>query len=272
MSHGSLKHVTWTDRVNRIIARMLGKRSNFKKPDNLDTSSLVFVLTIIFFAFLMWFSTGFYYLGENQFGILQRYGLVQVVVKGVRVGFTWPYPFGGIEIMDSGVSKPLQLGRRGQDNSTYIALSKDQILVAILGQFTYQLVDPKSLFINYYQDQEDFDNLVRIVILAQLHQYIIQYNFNDLIEGNLTVIAEEIAKKSNALLHKYGITLVRLKINGVSGYTFKDKNSANDQQIKGSDIAIMNSLQMKALQIDGRVMNRKVERDRYVIRLRNSVE
>lgn len=207
------------DKINRKIARILGKKGNHKvKPQN--TSSFVFWLLVIILSGLLWFVSGFYYLSEGQYGLVMANGQISHVVTGLKVGFTMPYPYGSITAVDGNVSNILTLGNAGPDKTSYLALSNDGKWLALDVQFTYQIVDP-VMYYNNCDEQSSPDNLVRSKLQLVFHDYLAHKDYALAKNANLTVIGNNIRNQAGVMLSKYGIAVVKLSINKLQNYDEK---------------------------------------------------
>lgn len=223
------------DKINRKIARILGKKGNHKvKPQN--TSSLVFWLLVILLSGLLWLVTGFYYLGEGQYGLVMTNGKIVHVVTGLKVGFTLPYPYGSIMAVDGKASNMLILGNAGPDKTSYLGLSNDGKWVALDVQFAYQIVNPVVYYNNYDAAQNNLDNLVRSKLQLVFRDYLAQKDYIAAKNANLTVIGNNVRDKASVMLSKYGITMVKLSINRLQTY---DENSSTitDASVKTVQLA-----------------------------------
>ena len=98
MNHGKIKPPKsdgdFTERLNKRIGKLLGKKLNTKLPNTDDTiKNWSFVLVTFFSVLLLWGISGFYYLEENQYGLISQNGAFQKTVVGPDAGFFLPYPF-----------------------------------------------------------------------------------------------------------------------------------------------------------------------------------
>lgn len=201
------------ERLNKKIARLLGKKNRASPPPK-KTSNLSFSVIVIVFSLLLWFATGFYYLGENQFGLVLYNGRVVDVIKGIKVGFTKPYPFGDIEIIDASISDFIDLNNIASGN--FIALTHDLTAIKVDAKFNYQVSDPVKVFKTTLQKQNNLDNLITWEVQEQIHSYFSKKNRNEIIKSNLTVTANEIKGLVNQKISDIGIKLIKLNINALS--------------------------------------------------------
>ncbi|MFN7094526.1 MAG: SPFH domain-containing protein [Burkholderiales bacterium] len=215
MNHGNTNRSNdnldeFIERLNKKIAKLLGKQD--KQPPTGKTTNLAFALIILLFSLVVWLLTGFYYLGENQYGLVLTDGRITKVVKGLRVGFTLPYPFGGIEVLNAGVSDLLTVGTASDNASNYMVLTKDLFPIAVEAKLAYQITDPKTLYLNYLQQTDNLNNIVQWQLEQQLHNYIAQKTSSELSKINLTIMANQLREQANGALSKYGVDIVKLAV------------------------------------------------------------
>jgi regulator of protease activity HflC (stomatin/prohibitin superfamily) len=202
------------ERLNQKIARMLGKNKQVSNiPEPKKTSNFAFSIMIIGCTIMLWLTTGFYYLGENQFGVILQNGKIVSVVKGIKVGFTAPYPFGNIEVINGDISNFIDLSTLS--DSGFSILSRDVAMIKVDAKFNYQVYDPSILFRTVLQKQSSMDNLVSIIVQNELHHYFSNKLKNDILRANLTVLSSEVRDLINARLSAYGIKIVKLNINSL---------------------------------------------------------
>ena len=217
MNHGNTKQKPphnkidiVVERINKKIARLMGKKG--KLPPQKKTSNVVFSIMVVSFSILLWISTGFYYLGENQSGLILQNGTVTKVVKGIKVGFTLPYPFGNMEVIDTSPSEMIDLSKVNLSSVDFNVLSQDLYTIQAAAKFSYQLVNPQLAFQSVLQKQDNLDSFVAWQVQIALHDYFMHKLNSEIVKANLTVIANDIRDHLNDNLAKSGITLVKLNI------------------------------------------------------------
>ncbi len=198
------------DRINKKIARLMGKKG--KLPPQKKTSNTAFSIIVIVFSMLLWASTGFYYLGENQSGLILQNGSVTNVVKGIKVGFTLPYPFGSMEVIDTSPSDIIDLNKVNSSSADFSVFSQDLYPIQAAAKFSYQVVSPKLAFQEVLQKQDNLDSFVAWQVQMALHDYFIHKLNSEIIKANLTVIANDVRDKLNTTLAKSGLSLLKLNI------------------------------------------------------------
>ncbi len=217
------KTLTGVDRVveqlNQKIARMLGKNGGHKKPSPKKTTNFTFSIVIFCCSLILWITTGVYYLSENQFGIILKFGEIVRVEKGIKVGFTAPYPFGGVEVLSSDISQLIDFSNLPQTTPTF--LSRDLGLVNVDGKFNYQIYDPSLLFQNILQKQTNMDTYVSILVQNELRDYFSKKLKSDILKENLTIAAGEIRDNVNQKMSGYGIKIIKLNISSLEDYQSK---------------------------------------------------
>lgn len=234
MSHGNPKKNTgpgmdaFIERLNQKIARLLGKKSKHPLAPPDKTSDGGFALIVFVVALLLWGVTGFYYLGENQSGVILTNGSITDVVKGIKVGFVWPYPFGNIEIIDTNISNLLKISKDDIGSDGYVVLSNDLVPIKIDAKFSYQVTNPQLLFLNVLQKNDNLDEMVRFAIWQKLHAYISHNSQNNVARDNLTVMAGLVRDDANIRLANSGIKVVKLEINSLS-YPNNNVNETNEE-------------------------------------------
>ncbi|MBP9742459.1 MAG: hypothetical protein KBD37_03780 [Burkholderiales bacterium] len=222
MNHGNIKYKIFhnidaiVEQLNYKLGRLLGKRDQRPSNKNKKISNLVFSILILGCSLLLWLATGFYYLGENQFGIILQNGKIVKVVKGINVGFTAPYPFGSIAVLDATISDFIDLNKMGLTNGNFTILSRDLRQIKVDAKFNYQVVDPAKLFKTALQMQSNLDNIIAWSLQDQLRDYFISESNNEILKANLTVVANEIRSAVNQRLAVNGIKIIKLNINSLT--------------------------------------------------------
>jgi regulator of protease activity HflC (stomatin/prohibitin superfamily) len=196
------------DYINRGFGRLLGKKNQPIEPK--ETSNATFSVIILFSCAVLWLCTGFYFLAENEYGLIFINGKIVDVKHGIKVGMTLPYPFGDIEIIDGAPSKIITIG--ANPANAFIALDKNLIPVLITAKFNYQITNPKKLFLNHLQDQDEFENEILWNVQSQITSFIAKKDITELKITNLTVLSNEISKQLDLILDSYGITMPKFVI------------------------------------------------------------
>ena len=200
--------------LNNKIAFLLGKRN--RQPNfNAKTSNSTFFIIISSCALLLWLSTGFYYIAENQFGIILHYGRAAMVKRGVAVGFTLPYPLSTIEILDSKISKLISF----KDNSKHeklVLLTSDLHPINIDGNFSYQINNPMRLYKNYLQRQQSLDEVILWNLQNSLHNLVSKLDRSSLSTMSLVDVQNMLTVVVNQRLSSYGVRVVKVNVLAVN--------------------------------------------------------
>ena len=186
----------------------MGKKN--KMPPVKKTSNMAFGLIVLVFSILLWITTGFYYLNDNQFGLIIQNGRIVQTVKGIKVGFTAPYPFGGVEIVDANNSDLIDVS--SMSSGAFSVLSQNLEQVVVDAKFTYQIYNPELVFKTILQRQDTLDNFATWKMQASIHDYFRQKETKDILGANLTVAANEIKNEINQKLAPYGIKVTKINI------------------------------------------------------------
>ena len=203
------------EKINKKIAVLLGKKphkNHFPHKKGTSNKTFIFLITSVFL--LLWFTTGFYYLSEDQTGIVITDGKIAKTIDGMRVGFVWPYPFSDIEIVDTAVSDFIKTSTdEALDN--YVTISKDLAPIAINAKFSYQVVNARLLFLNILQKNDNLNDVVKFQIWSELHKYMAMNTKDDIAKTNLTVMSSEVKSKVNQVLANLGLNVVKLQIDAI---------------------------------------------------------
>ena len=206
------------EQINQKIAWLLGKNNSNKQPPK-QTSNFRFSIIILCCLLMLWLITGFYYLGDNQYGLILRNGEIVKVENGMKVGFTAPYPFGDVEVINSDVSKFIDLSILSQNDPTI--LSRDLSMIKLNAKFDYQIYDPSVYFVTILQKQNNMDTYLSIIVQNELHSYLGSRLKSEILKSNLTVVASEIRDQVNQKISAYGIKIVKLNINSLNDVEIK---------------------------------------------------
>ena len=229
----------FTERLNQLIGRILGKKPNRPRPD-LDseskTANLTFIVIVLFSLLGLWALSGFYYVPDTQSALVFQSGKYQKTLQGPNAGFTLPYPFGSVIAVDTGVSDRLFIGKTSAIDTGYLAITKDLVGVSVNAEFSYQVVDPSKLFMNYLQEDNDVDTLMIQLVEQKMHTFIATNAANDLLTGNLIVLSNQLRDTANEELANYGIKLVKLNLSELKRYTVV-ANVATKSAVSTSEVA-----------------------------------
>ncbi|HLX54185.1 MAG TPA: SPFH domain-containing protein [Aquella sp.] len=203
----------FVERLNKGFGKLLGRKDNSPPPK--ETSNAAFSIIILGACLLLWICTGFYFLGENEYAIIQTNGKIADVKRGIKVGLTLPYPFGNVEIIDALPSKLLTIG----DNSTksFIVLDENLKPVSISAKFSYQIDNPKVLYQNHLQDQDTFDTEVLWQVQSKIRDIVATRSISELGAANFTVLSKEVLGLLSPSLASYGIILNKFTIVSIQG-------------------------------------------------------
>lgn len=203
------------EKINQKIAKILGKKPHNKFPRQNETSNKIFIIIIVGILLFLWFSTGFYYLGENQAGIVLTNGRISRVINGIKVGFVLPYPFSDVEIVDTSVSNFIKISKDDALDD-YTTSSKDLVPVSINAKFSYQVSNPQLVFLNILQKNDNLNDVVKFQIWQELHNYIAKNTKDDIAKKNLTVMSIEVRNMVDQDLANLGLRIAKLQIAAIN--------------------------------------------------------
>jgi len=203
----------FVERLNKGFGKLLGKKDNSPPPK--ETSNATFSIIILGSCLLLWLCTGFYFLGENEYGLILINGKIVDVKHGIKVGLTLPYPLGNVEIIDAAPSKVLTIG----DNSTksFIVLDENLQPVSISAKFSYQIDNPKILYQNHLQDQDAFDTEILWQVQSKIRDIMATRSISELGSTNFTVLSKEVLGLLGPTLASYGIIFNKFTIVSIQG-------------------------------------------------------
>ncbi|HMT03115.1 MAG TPA: SPFH domain-containing protein, partial [Burkholderiales bacterium] len=232
------------NKINNKIAKILGKKCNSKNSFNGQNNKVkiknwIFSLTIIFLLIFLWAITGFYYLSDNQYGVVIRNGKIDRVVKGIKFGFNAPYPIDQLYLINAAVSENIHIGKASFDDADYVILSKDLKPFEFTANFTYQIIEPKALFLSILQNENKIIEIVKCKMRIAIRQYIASKIESELLDANLIVTANEIRYKLNQDLLNYGIKINKLDIESLNKFK---TNTLTKNANKPIDVPIVNKL------------------------------
>ncbi len=218
----------FVENLNKLLGRLMGKKDNSPPPKPEQTSNTTFSVIILFSCLLLWICTGFYFLSENEYGLILNNGKVVDVKRGIKVGFSLPYPFGNVEIIDATPIKAVTIGDTPANSFTVLDENLSPVLIS--AKFSYQITNPKVLYQNRLQDQDDFDTEILWLVQSNIRDAITLKSSSELKSANLTVLSNEISGKLSSVLVSYGIVLDKFAITGItsSGTDTSSKNQAKD--------------------------------------------
>jgi regulator of protease activity HflC (stomatin/prohibitin superfamily) len=204
----------FVENLNKWFGRLLGKKDNLPPPQPQQTSNTTFSIIILLSCLLLWFCTGFYFLSENEYGLILANGKVVDVKRGIRVGFSLPYPFGNVEIIDATPIKAVAIGDTPANSFT--VLDENLLPVLVGAKFSYRITNPKILYQNRLQDQDAFDTEILWQVQSKIRDAIALKSSSELKSANFTVLSNEISDKLNSILVSYGIALDKFTILSIS--------------------------------------------------------
>jgi regulator of protease activity HflC (stomatin/prohibitin superfamily) len=225
MNHGNNKHQSgkvkpgkidnFVDHLNKGFGRLLGKKDNSPIPAPNQTNNITFSIVILCASLLLWFCTGFYFLDENDYGLILRNGKVVNVKRGIKAGLTLPYPFGNVVIIDAAPSKMLSIS--DSPNTSYNVLDKNLQPLFINAKFSYLVTNPKILYQNHLQNQDDFDDEILWQVQSKIRDILAARSITELKSNNFTILSKELVTKLNSSLKSYGIELNKFTIQSIGG-------------------------------------------------------
>jgi regulator of protease activity HflC (stomatin/prohibitin superfamily) len=198
----------FVERLNKGFGKLLGRRDNSPPPK--ETSNATFSIIILGACLLLWLCTGFYFLSENEYGLILTNGKIVDVKRLIKVGLALPYPFGNVEIIDATPSKVVTIG--GNLAKSFMVLDKNLLPVSIGAKFSYQIDNPKILYQNHLQDQDEFDTEILWRLQSKIRDIMATKSISELGTTNLTVLSNEISGLLAPTLASYGITLNKFAI------------------------------------------------------------
>jgi membrane protease subunit HflK len=199
--------------LNKKIGLLLGKTRNSSPPK--QTSNLNFSLIILCFTVLLWLSTGFYYLADNQYGLIFSNGRLISVENGMHVGFTKPFPFGDIQFLDNNVSDYIDLNKNNFNGHNLVVLSRDLHPLKIDAKFNYQIVNPQLVYTKLMLQNTSIDKILVVKVKNEIRSYLTGFSLDEITQQNLTILANEIKDSINKNLAVYGVKIIKLNINSI---------------------------------------------------------
>jgi membrane protease subunit HflK len=233
------------DKLNRKIARLLGKKGNAKPLENNNSnnggngnndggviSNRTYAIVMLMCVLLLWLATGVYYVGENTYGLVMVDGQIKKVVTGPAVGVNMPIPLGGVVLVDGAATSMKGIGL-SEMNGGYVALSKDLVPLELVGQYSFKVVNSQLMYNNLEITPQNIENTVKFNLLAATHRVLAKQDYASLKMANLTILAKDIVDNANNQLIKDGLTLVKLNINRLhlAAYTETTSTLADDTSL-----------------------------------------
>lgn len=222
------------DNINHKIGRMLGKKNKRIPPQKIKSST--FTIIIVIFSLALWGLTGFYFILENQYGVILFKGRVSHVVSGLKFGITWPYPLGEVKRFNNKVTHMSNIGLDGEENSSYFAMTQNLVPVEIVAQFNYQVDNPTDFFVNTLQIQTNIEDMVRLNLQAKLHEELSKNSFEDLAKVNLTIFSNNLRNTTNQELLNSGLKINKLNINKLKQQNMENKIISSESKVQANYI------------------------------------
>jgi hypothetical protein len=220
-------------KINKIIARMLGKKGNNSSnnvPNNVDNEFINMLIVCLCFL-LVWSLTGLYYIEDGYTGIIQNLGSKRKVVDGGSFGFTLPYPFTKIQKVYTNPIEHIPLGEDNQTRSQLVNQKAQKIVFD--GDFNYLIKYPLLLSDSLVFNHDKLNNFVRMSIKSEL----LNYANNEFESKNINfgIISTNIKIKVNQFLNGYGMELLLLNIKDIKwqslSYTTTNINESSVMDI-----------------------------------------
>jgi len=208
----------------------------YEIPERLLSLGITPVLGIGFF---LWLATGFYQVGPDEVGVVQRFGEVnRVVQSGLRYHF--PYPVETVKTPKVTEVKRIEIGFRTVGKNQFrtvekesIMLTGDENIVDAEMIVQYKLKDPESYLFNFVRPVLT----VREASEASLRTIIGRHGIDKALTAGKLMIQEETKSLLQAILDKYesGIQVVAVQLQDVSPpksviAAFKDVASAKEDK------------------------------------------
>lgn len=226
------------EKINQQLAKILGKKDNNNLDNNLSSSK--FILLLIINLLLLWCITGFYFVGSNQYAIFYKNGKMIDIIKGVKIGFTYPIPFGDYQLINANLGDTLSINT----NRKEWKLSKDLKPLKVTVIFNYKINNIKKFYENFGFVQ-DTNKLIFLLFNMQLREYIASKDSNVLVHNSLIAQGNEFRDTLNKQFEVYGINISKLYFEMLTVIdnddNFKEKNDIikkYKQELKLLNLAI----------------------------------
>ncbi|MFO0319816.1 MAG: SPFH domain-containing protein, partial [Neisseriaceae bacterium] len=154
-----------------------------------------------------------YYIYDGYFGLIVDNGKLQEVVKGPKLGITLPAPFSNVIVVDGHTTNIKYLTVDGLNDINYRDLTRDNIEINAVAEFSYQILDPKKLYYKVDVEKNNIENIVRSTLSSDFHNYIINESYIILHNSNLTIISNQIKDNVNKKLASFGLSVTKFNIN-----------------------------------------------------------
>lgn len=236
------------ERVNKKIAKLLGKKDNNNTNDNLSFSK--FILLLIFNLLFLWSITGFYFIGSNQYAIFYKNGKMIDIIKGVKIGFTYPIPFGDYQLINANLENTLSI-----DSNKEEVLSNDLKPFKVNVIFSYKINNIKNFYKNFGFVQ-DINKLIFLLLNVKLREYIASKNSVLLTNNSLIAQGNEFRDNLNKEFEIYGINISKLYFEALkianNENKFEEKNILNEyeHELDLLNLSIKNNKNMAKKEFD----------------------
>ncbi len=247
MSRGNIDNnssgPTLVDRLNARLARLMGKKDQHKFNKPSVPSNKQFLIILIIMVVFLWLLTGFYYIPDNNYGLILKRGKIDKVENGLQIGFTLPYPFAEVVLIDASNSN-ITIGKQGNNEYNPVVTSDNRRLV-MAAEISYRINDPRKFFLTFYQDDMNLDQRVNYLAMAITQDYMLHQQSTNLLKSSTIVTSNDIRRLSNTILEKYGIELTKYAINILS---VNNQQIQLSQKLSSSDSNLANKLLEEANQ------------------------
>lgn len=259
VKHGSVDN--FIERLNKAFGKLLGKKDNTPLPPPKQTSNAIFSIIILSSSLLLWLCTGFYFLDENEYGIILTNGKIADVKHGIKVGVTFPYPFGNVEIIDATLHPVIAISNDKGVDKPFTVLDKNLLPVSINAKFSYKITDPEILYKNRLQEQVSFDDEILWQVMSKIRYAIAMKSLEEIKTTNFTVLSNEISDSLNLALVSYGIKVDKFTIVGIDEANLA-VSSESQVVIPLGQIESAGIKESGEMSQGGRIFTREVIRDR----------
>jgi regulator of protease activity HflC (stomatin/prohibitin superfamily) len=231
MNHG--KTESGLDRLNRRLAKLMGKRDNKPSPAPKIPSDGKFAGIMLILLVCLWGLTGIYYIPVNSFGIISLNGQLKQIKSGVALGMTLPFPFSDIIVLDAdNIEIKVTNATTSHTTPSLMAWSKDnqQLSLAVAAQF--RLTNPQYYFSNYYQETSSLNSKMNALLASVIMNYLSKQTLATSLAQNHALLANNIQQLAMPVLANYGFSLTKLSVQSVESVklTTTQANSKNTPQ------------------------------------------
>jgi len=208
----------------------------YQIPEKILSLGAVPILGI---ALLLWLGTGFYQVGPDEVGVVQRFGKVnRVVQSGLR--YHYPFPVETVKTPKVTEVKRIEIGFRTVGKNQFrtvekesIMLTGDENIVDAEMIVQYKLKDPIAYLFNFHRPVLT----VREASEASLRTIVGRHGIDEALTSGKLMIQEETKVLLQSILDKYnsGILVVAVQLQDVSPpktviAAFKDVASAKEDK------------------------------------------